>query len=489
MVQIPDNIRPYLDFIVKRHFWLLMPLVPLLVLPLLFMVNGSLGEQIESARAQIDSRFSALRGVQGVRPHPNASWSEQINNRTNAVKRETLTEWRRFWESQQPLRVWPAALGDDFVQRAANLKPDGKLPRKLLERYQNSVRSIVRQIPARMGSDESMVDPVAPAAGPGGPLGQPGQPVRSNKLVVWSPEDQKRMYASFDWEKPPSTMQVMLAQEELWVYGLLCDSIARVNKVAAGPYNAPIPLVQQLLIGYAAAEDDPGGSRGGRILLSAVPAAAGVPMGDEFAPPHMEGGGAFAAATRPPHPRFGGGQAVVASPLPSPEEGGVAPVASPDDLLKNWIYVDFNGRPLSSQELTSLPDAQMVHLMPFAIRAVIDERHIDAWLVDLARSPVPIDVRQVRINAGATGSSPQFGAALPEAMSAGGHSSSTSGRRHDVVVEIRGTVALATPPDGKLLGIEPEAAAESPAPVEEPALPEPASTEPEPAAAVQEPAA
>jgi hypothetical protein len=172
MVQIPDNVRPYIDFVVKQHFWLLMPLVPLLVLPLLFMANGSLGEQIVAARGQIDSRLSALQSVQGMQPHPNESWSEQINKRTNAVKRETLAEWQKFWESQQPLRVWPAALGDDFVQRAAALKSDGKLPRKLLERYQNGVRALVRQLPARMGADEVMVDPVAPAASPGGSLQQ-----------------------------------------------------------------------------------------------------------------------------------------------------------------------------------------------------------------------------------------------------------------------------------------------------------------------------
>jgi hypothetical protein len=507
MVQIPDNIRPYVDFVVKQRFWLLLPLVPLLVLPLLFMAKGSLGVQIVAARGQIDSRLSALRSVEGIRPHPNEAWSTQINARTNAVRRETLAEWARFWESQRPLRIWPAELGADFVQRAAALRPDVKLQRKLLERYQNSVRTLVRQLPDRMGADEAMVDLVAPVAGPGGPQAQPAQQVRSNKLVVWSAEDQKRIYASFDWEKPPSTTQVVLAQEELWVYGLLCESIARVNKVAAGPYNSPIPLVQHLAIGYVAAEDDPGSSRGGRILVVAAPAAGGMPMGEDIAPPPMDAAMPAAVAPRPPHPRFGGGGGQVPGgvasppPPPLPEEGGAAPAASPDDPLKNWIYVDFNGKPLSAQELAASPDATMVHLMPFAIRAVVDERYLDAWLVDLARSPVPIDVRQVRINAGASGSLPQSGPA-------GQNPAATTGRRHDVVVELRGTVALATPPDEKVLGIEPEPqppAEEAPAegapadvapaeaksvPPVEPALPDGETPQPEqPAPAVQEPAA
>ena len=495
MVQIHDNIKPHLDFVVKHHFWLLLPLVPLIALPLVFMANGSLGEQITAARSQIESRLSSLKSVDGIQPHPNEAWSTDIDARTNAVKRETLAEWQRFWNSQQPLRVWPNSLGADFVQRAAALKPDGKLPRKLLERYQNSVRAIVRQVPARMGADEAMVDVAAQGAGPAN-AANPAQPVRSNKLVQWSPEDQARVYASFDWGKPPSTLQVVLAQEELWVYGLLCDSIARVNKVAAGPYNAPIPLVQQLAIGYPAAEDDPGASRGGRILVSLGQSPADMPMAEEGAPPPLDGGLAGGPAGRPPHPRFAGGQGP-AAPLALPaEEGGGAPTASPDDALKNWIYVDFNGKPLSAVELATVPDAVMVHLMPFVIRAVIDERHLDAWLVDLARAPVPIDVRQVRINAGAGQPAGIPGSGQPgnpgPAFAGDAGPSVGSGRRHDVVVELRGTVGLATPPDLKVLGIEPAAAAvepaapaddQAPAPANEP-LPadQPAEQPPPPAA-------
>jgi hypothetical protein len=95
--------------------------------------------------------------------------------------------------------------------------------------------------------------------------------------------------------------------------------------------------------------------------------------------------------------------------------------------------------------------------------------------MDLARSPVPIDVRQVRINAAATGSQPQPVAVMPEIGPAGQNPAATTGRRHDVIVELRGTVALATPPDEKVLGIEPEAPAEAAPPAEAPEPEEPAA--------------
>ena len=480
MVQIPDNVRPYLDAVLKHHFWILLALVPPVVLPMVFLARGKLAAEIDSARSQIESRLSAVRSVTGIQPHPNNEWSSEIDKATKRVKGQTLAEWRKVWDSQQPLRVWPASLGPDFVQKATTLKPAAKLPRPMLERYQNSVRAIVRTLPARMGADELMVDgaaggpgqPAGPPPGmidPGMMRGRPGVPEKPSALVQWNPADQQRLYASFNWDRPPSTMQVVLAQEELWVYGVLADVVARVNKSAAGAFNAPVSLVEQLAVGYPAAEDRPGAAGGGRIM---VPVAAGQanPMG-EFTPPSDPSMAEGGAVGRPPHPRFaGGGVGGFGGPMGAP--GGEAPPdASPDDLLRSWIYVDFAGKPLTAAELATSPDAQLVHLVPFVIRAVVDERKLDALLVDLATAPVPIDVRQVRINVGASGPS-GFG---PGGGGFGGQPAAAPGSRlHDVTVELRGTVALAKQPDPLALGLEasPDDEAEAAAPEADAAVPE-----------------
>lgn len=474
MVQIPDNVRPYLDAVLKHHFWILLALVPAVVLPVVFLARGKLAAEIESSRGQIESRLAAVRSVTGIQPHPNDGWSSEIDKATRRVKRETLTEWEQFWKSQQPLRTWPASLGPDFVQKVTTLKPTAKLPRPMLERYQNSVRAIVRTLPARMGADEFMVEgaaggpgqPMGPPPGipdPGMPRGRPGVPEKPAAIVQWNPADQQRLYATFNWDRPPSTMQVLLAQEELWVYGVLADAIARVNKTAAGAYNAPIPLIEQLAVGYPAAEDRPGAAGGGRIV---VPLAAGQasPMG-EFAPPPDPSmmDGAAGAAGRPPHPRFVGGMpGGPGGPMGGPmSEGPPADgAASPDDLLRSWIYVDFAGKPLMAAELATSPDAQLVHLVPFVIRAVVDERKLDSLLTDLATAPVPIDVRQVRINAGQAGPGGGMPGMGPGGFGPGGgefgaqQASPPGSRPHDVTVELRGTVGLATQPDPQVLGLE-----------------------------------
>jgi hypothetical protein len=463
-----NSSRPAVEAFAKYHFWLLAVVVPLVLLPLLFMARSELVKKIEAQRGAINGHIKAMEEVRKITQHPNESWTSDIDASTMRVKRETFAEWRRFWASQQPLRVWPAALGNDFVEKVEALKADGKLSRKLLERYQNNTRTLVRDLPKRMGVEDAIVDAVDPGQLQPAPPGAPGRspPVvgeaqveESPYVVTWNADNQNRIAASFKWDKVPSTAQVLLGQEELWVYGLLCDAVARVNKSATGPHNAAIAVVDELFVGYPAAEDNPGGQAGGRITRVAAQAGPDGMAPPGMAPPDAPGG--VIGLGRPAHPRFtgaarGGPTGGPAAPAAPDGEGG-AP-SDPDAALRNWIYVDFSGKPLDAVALAAAADCQMVHLMPFVLRVVIDQRRIDSLLVDLATSQVPIDVRQLRINAGASRS-----VSGPPGADPGTPAPGAVGRLYDVNLELRGTVGLAIPPDEKAVGLEP-GQADEPAP-------------------------
>lgn len=448
----------------KHHFWLLSLVVPLILVPVLLLAQGELTAQINVVRQQIEGHISALQSVRRIPQHPNSSWANDIDTSTMRVKRETFAEWRKFWDSQQSLRVWPESLGPDFVKAAESLKPDGKLSPRLLERYQNSVRGLVRELPKRMGVADGMADISETGALAPNPRPQPafrpetmrpgmgpadGVPEASPYVATWSQENQQRIFESFNWEKKPSTAKVLLAQEELWVYGTMCDIVSTVNKSATGPHNAAIAVIDQLLVGYPAAEDNPGGVSGGRVIRAAAKASVDPMAGP---PPDLMGPGAptGAAVGRPANPRFEGSVRGGAGgpPMPSGEE--VAVPVDPDDMLRNWVYVDFSGKPLDAAELAAAVDCQLIHLMPFVLRVVIDERQIDALLVALSTAAMPVDVRQVRINP-PTGGQPGT-ASMTEVGTAG---PSGGGRFYDVTLELRGTVGLSTRPNEKTVGLEP----------------------------------
>ena len=433
MVQIPDTIKPVITGLTKHHFWLLAPLVPLVLLLPLSLATGDMQAKIAARRQQIEGKITAIKSVHQVNPHPNEQWSKDIDASAARVRSETFREWQRFWESQASLRVWPAELGNDFVRAASALPPDGRLDAALLQRYQNRIPDVVRKFPGRMGAAAAMVVAAKPEPRAAGGF-----------QLEWDPADQQRLYASFKWDAQPSTEKVVLAQEELWVQGLLCDAIARANRDATGIYDAAIQSVSTLQVGYPAAEDTPGGAGAKRIVVPDLP-----PPPPGKAPPPLPPVVDHGAGTRPANSRF----TPSAAPAPVAEEEGnvTADTAPPDPSLREWIYVDFAGRPLRSAELATLPPVRMVHLVPFVCQLVIDQRRLDALLADLASGPIPIDVRHVRINV--------------EAGAAGIDRDALPLRRHDIKVELRGTVALATPPDPKVLGLDltPPAASHGPA--------------------------
>ena len=459
-ISASDGSSSWGSLFAKHHFWMLSVLVPLILLPVLFLARGQLTAEINSQREKIKGHLTALQSVRRIPQHPNDSWSKDIDTSTMRVKKETFAEWRKLWDSQQSLRVWPESLGADFVKAAESLKSDGKLSRKLLERYQNNVRMLVRELPKRMGVSDGMADVLEP--GQSQPALRP-EPMRPRvgaaegpvdemeHLTAWDPANQTKIFLSFNWDKVPSTTRVLLAQEELWVYGLLCDAVARINKPATGLHNAAIASVDELYVGYPAAEDNPGGVAGGRVVRVKSSPSVAVDAVPDSAMPGPEG----AAVGRPPNPRFGGDQrggAPGGPPAPGDEGGGQA--VDPDDLLRNWVYVDFTGKPMDAAQLATAVDSPMVHLMPFVLRVVIDERQIDALLVDLAKSSIPVDVRQVRINASTGKASGQ--PAAPAGADPGNAmpGSTGTGRLHDVNLELRGTIGLATKPNEKTVGLE-----------------------------------
>ena len=190
------------------------------------------------------------------------------------------------------------------------------------------------------------------------------------------------------------------------MYGLLCDVIKKLNTGATVAFDTTITTIDELAVGYPAAEDTPCGQGGGRIYLKVDPTAAAGSGGEgsvdgmpamEGAMGELDGGpGGMRLGSRPPNPRFSPSSGLESGEFAGPrgrgrpsaaaadsglgtEEGGEV-VITPDDALRQWIYVDLTGRPITVTELASVPDAQMVNLVPFTLRVVIDQRKVDRLL-------------------------------------------------------------------------------------------------------------
>ena len=493
MIELPDSIKPFVTQLAKYHFWLLAVLMPLVLVPLAFTADATLIGQIDKQRQEVESKLDAVERLSRAEAegfeqlgHPQIEWAEQIDGVNKKLRVQVLDQWKSFWADQQQIQQWPRELRADFIDRVEGLKPGDSLSPRFVDRYQNTIRQVVRKLPARLDAAEEML--TGSGSGPGGGRagrqfaggpepGQSGQfgtdltnDLASQHTVSWNPADQAAVYAGFNWQKPPSTTQILLAQEELWAYETLCDAIAATNADATGSHNATIATIDQLAVGYRAAQTS--ATTTGKVLrLEAAGDGMGMESGmgmgmDSGMGMGMDAGMGGEGGGPLPNPRFSTGGQTQGMMMDEGFPGGgfEEPGIAGDDALRNWIYVDAAGRPLAAEEIEESPDAKLAHLVPFVIRGEVDQRKLDRLLRTLATWTIPIDVRQVRIN-------PEAGSGLGDmnmnpggmgepmrgrrmAGGAAGDAAAGSVRRYDLTVELRGMIALAKPPDREFLGLE-----------------------------------
>ena len=491
MVAIPDNIQPALKLLGKYHFWLLALLMPLILVPLAFTADATLIHEIEQRRTEVSGKLAAVEKLTGAEAtgfeqlgHPQQEWASKIDQMTDRLREQIFQQWDAFWKQQQDLRVWPRELRGDFIKAVTRLKPGDKLATRFIDRYQNTVRQLVRKLPARLDAAEEMQESAEFGGGGGrqrfAPSMEPGMlggELVDEHTVTWDPTDQSELYASFNWQEPPSTTQILLAQEELWCYETLCDAIAAANAEATGPHNATISSISQLAVGYRAAKSSSSG-RGRVQRLQSAAGGMGMDMGmgmdgsmDMGMGMGMDGAETLGA---PSNPRFASSGQMTGMAFedgfPGDDFGGDA--EADDDALRNWIYADANGTPLLAEEIEASPDTKFAHLMPFVVQGQVDQRKLDLFLRTLATWSVPINVRQVRINpekslAAGTSNPRMMGGGMGENFGMGNIQNGGSYRRYDITVELRGLIALAAPPNREFLGLSDPTTEPIDSPVEE----------------------
>ena len=471
MVEIPDDIKGYLKQLQKYHFWLLAILMPLVLVPLAFTADAKLLNEINTRSSAVKSKVDSIdsvsrKNVEGLEEfgHPQSDWAEVITRSNNTLREQILAEWTYLWDQQKAIRTWPAPadIGADFLRAISRLKPDQDLPARFRDRYLQRIRRVVQKLPGRIDAIESMEVLGGESGFGGGEFGMPPGTVITDEdtdhSVIWDAIDQNELFQTFYWTSTPSTKQVLLAQEELWAYEILCDAVAKANNDSTGSHNATIPYISQLAVGYRAAEEDPGGRKGGRLKTKSAGFDDYMEMDMD-----MDMGMDGEMMGKPANPRFAnvGGDGMqdvmydefTGMPIDSASEDS-------DEALLNWIYVDSEGTPLESELVAESPDTKFVHYIPFCLKCRVDQRKLDLLLRSFATMSVPIDVRQVRVNPGSAdsmyGEEGVYGGG--EMMSGmGSDAMSTDGvRRYDFNVELRGAIALAQKPDASVLGLDTE---------------------------------
>jgi len=399
-----DKVKVFLGYAQKHHFWILCVVAMIAGLVGWWMARGALSEQYAANKGSVTGKFQSLQGIQGNQFPPNTEWTTAISALTKQQQQEVATTWQNVYETQRQVLSWPEVMPEDFRAWIKTASPNAEIPPAWLSVYQTEV--IKHEFPKLA----KIVD-AAPADGASESKSKDGAPAPTYK-VRWENQDaiRKTLEANMSGGVP-STHQVRLRQEDFWVYQALLNIIRQTNEGAL--YTSRVKVIDSLAIGAQAAEQF-GKGMGPRHIKRF---AAVTEDGAAYSPPANSGGGEPGAA-------------------PAPDEGR---------------YMDAEGKVLSA----GMSQDQQFKRLPVYMKLVMDQREIARLLTECANYPLPVEVRQLRINPGGVGPGGAGGADKAGANRGGAAPAAAApGEAFNVIVELHGIIYLFNPPDPAKLGAD-----------------------------------
>ena len=411
-----DQVKVFLKVLQKHHFWLLCIVTMIAGVTGWFMARKSLSADFEKNKGSILGKFTALQGILSTENHPNDTWTAGIGELTKKEKEIVRGAWDTVYNEQKKHLEWPPELGEQFLEFIKSHPPDAEIPRDLRGRYQDTIVS--SEFPRLLAIvDAQAYNASKPAPGSNKKDAAPAAQDHEYK-VTWDSTNQQDVEKMLYFSKVPSSAEVRQAQEDIWIYKAVLNIIKNMNE---GKYFARVRRISEISIGPKAAAEFQQGMGGKHIEWLKSQAAAAA----ESAEPVM------------------------------PAAEGEA-VAKPIDEKR---YVDPDGKPLRSGAAALLQFKRM----PIFLRLTIDQREINKLLVECANAPLPVEVRQLRINPlGGVGTS-----SSSTKKSSGGAPTSTGPvtetETYEVPIELAGIIYIYNPPDTAKLGAAPADAPAAPA--------------------------
>jgi hypothetical protein len=434
-----EKVRIALEVLKKYHFWILLSLIVLITFGTWYMATSDRADQFTKRVSAIKSQFDLMTTISGTQNHPSENSNHAIDfrvtgdtaNVTDDIKKmalinsfsESLTgnvsaaAQRLFDDQRKTFKlpvIYPNVPGDqtrfeeDFWKvwdhkiediekppAEATNKEQYELEKVFRLQYRDQIKEIFPELFKRIDL-RTVAEGVgnAPAADGRGGRVAPGAGDDPSKQVTgvldWpGADDLIRRFQN--WNDIPTTIQIMLAQEDLWVYEALLNVIRNTNNCApdkdknyqppASHKDAPIKKIDALEIGNDAAQS-----------WAACENSVFVFSGDT-------GGGSAATGTGPQSspsmgtmPGSSHGQAqYLGGAAAATSSGGSGGTTS---SLLAGRYVDNSGKPLADP--TQQPN-QEFRMMPVNLRVVMEQKALPRLLVECANSNMRIDVRAVRI--------------------------------------------------------------------------------------------
>jgi hypothetical protein len=373
-----EKFRAFLEVLKKYHFWVLCGLIVLLSFVSWFLATSEEAQQFLTRKREIDSKFELDRRISNTREHPSRKYIQGISDlESGTLTSQVANASTRLYREMRDNNPLPKIFPDEGYQenfKAAfekiwapmedieKLPPSKQLDDFYRTRYRNHIEGHfpkLFELIERRTVDE--------------------QTKKTSGIVDWVDADQKikTFLERYTGGSTPSTLDIMMAQEDLWVYETLLKVIRNTNDVGPDPKHDPKHYLK------------PANHKVARIKQILA-----MDIGKDAVQSWTSCEKAL---------------------INLPSEGGAATTTGRGGTPLAGRYVDDKGKPLLDP--TQQPYGEF-RMMPINLKVVIEQEEIPRLLAECANSAMRIDVRAVRI---LVQQPPPLDASATEASTGGSH--------------------------------------------------------------------
>jgi hypothetical protein len=352
-----DQVKEILRQAIKYRFWIAVGISALL--PMIAYAVGS--DPIKKKAAEETKKIEdAEKNVKAYAGGvvPNDQYKPLVDRKKEVLSKDVNASWKKLYARQAPLLTWPTTVEDTFPVWGCKWPEnvDASKVRIAIVDYVTAYPNYVNKVYQTF---------------------RPFDPVEGTGVVAAPPEAALLKPAPFttEGEGLPTLGKVWAAQERLWIQRTLLQVVDEVNHEAKDWDSALIKQVNLVDVGMITTQDQVSIASGGTLEEApplsppgdaAAPAPAADPAAGAAADPILAGGGA--------PPANGGG-------MPGMEPGmGMGMGGQQDPSQVFYIKTD--------------PPSKQYKILPFQMTVLINQDHIQDFLVGLENSPLTIQVAE-----------------------------------------------------------------------------------------------
>jgi hypothetical protein len=342
-----DQLKEFLRQCIRYRFWISIGVAALFAIIAYFVGSGPVRANAEKEASTIKAAHKDVQQYVSGNV-PNDQYKPIVDEKTVVLTKDVNTAWRDLYKRQAPLLTWPDTVQERFR------KWGRKWPENTAENAVSAAMvDYIEAYPKYVTEVYKTFHPFDYETGKG--------------IVSADREEVLLRPTVFDITKLPELGKIWAAQERLWIQRTALEVVAQVNKNAKDWDSAIIKQINMLEVGSNVAQDQRSLAKGETLEEAEAIKAPGSETEEAAAAPDTSG--AMAGMMQMMMGRRGGGMM----------SGGMMGGGMAGNVENIYFVKPEN-------------DKGQFKVLPLLMSVMIDQDHIQDFLVELENSPMSIQV-------------------------------------------------------------------------------------------------